>query len=100
MCGTPVICPPTLGCSSAIAPHAKHLFAPNDVDDLRATLARVLARRATSAPTAAEDVARGAVLYDTSVTNHVNALLRAAQQIADARALKHRFADSRAVAHR
>jgi glycosyltransferase involved in cell wall biosynthesis len=100
MCGTPVICPPTLGCSAAIAPHAKYVFAHNDVDDLRATLARVLAQRAASAHTTPEDIARGAVLYDTSVTNHVSALLRAAQQIADARALKHRFVDPRAVAHR
>jgi glycosyltransferase involved in cell wall biosynthesis len=89
MCGTPVIFPDTLGCCAAIAPHAKHLFAPNDVAALRATLERV-ARQYSDASAAATavtpaDVARGAVLYDARVASHVDALLRAAQRIVGSR---------------
>ncbi|HVE09753.1 MAG TPA: glycosyltransferase family 4 protein [Paraburkholderia sp.] len=102
MCGTPLICPPTLGCSAAIAPHAKRVFATDNLGALHETLAQLLAERTApsyTAPTPA-DVARDAVLYDTSVASHVGALLRVAQQIADVRALEHRFVDPRAVAHR
>jgi glycosyltransferase involved in cell wall biosynthesis len=95
MCGTPVIFPTTLGCCAAIAPHAKHTFEPNDVADLRATLERIAhaahaARERAEAGSAAgaaapADVARGAVLYDTRIASHVDALLRAAQRIVEHR---------------
>ncbi|MFC0398507.1 glycosyltransferase family 4 protein [Paraburkholderia rhizosphaerae] len=84
MCGTPVIFPATLGCCAAIAPHAKHVFAPDDVADLRATLTRIVRQReqAPSAmPALPAELARGAVLYDARVASHVDALLRAAQRV-------------------
>ncbi|CAB3753780.1 glycosyltransferase family 4 protein [Paraburkholderia humisilvae] len=85
MCGTPVIFPATLGCCVAIASHAKHVFAADDVADLRATLARVVLQRAQvpeSRSVTPVELARGAVLYDARVASHVDALLRAAQRIA------------------
>jgi glycosyltransferase involved in cell wall biosynthesis len=85
MCGTPVIFPTTLGCCAAIAPHAKHTFAPDDVADLRATLERIARRRAEAIPDEPADVARDAVLYDARVASHVDALLRAARHIVDSR---------------
>lgn len=88
MCGTPVVFPTTLGCCTAIAPHAKHTFEPGNAADLRATLERIARQRAeaggaTSA--SAADVARGGVLYDTRIASHVEALLRAATRIAERR---------------
>ncbi|HEY3596343.1 MAG TPA: glycosyltransferase family 4 protein [Paraburkholderia sp.] len=85
MCGTPVIFPSTIGCCAAIAPHAKHVFAPGDAADLRATVERALQQR-QAAPTLTQyDVARDAVLYDASVAGHVAELLGTALRIYDRR---------------
>ena len=83
MCGTPVIFPSNIGCCDAIASHAKFVFEPGDVADLRATLARVVAAyrdHARLAPPELTDTA--AVRYDPSVAAHVDALLSLAKQIA------------------
>jgi glycosyltransferase involved in cell wall biosynthesis len=94
MCGTPVIFPTTLGCCAAIAPHARHEFAPGNVADLRATIERAARRSAraiepgesaASAMSTPADVARDAVRYDARVASHVDALLRAAQRIVESR---------------
>jgi glycosyltransferase involved in cell wall biosynthesis len=94
MCGTPVIFPSSIGCCDAIASHAKFVFAPDDLADLRATLERAIGPRLASgatAPTLAAalaapaDVAREAVLYDSSVASHVDALLALATQIVERR---------------
>ena len=87
MCGTPVIFPSSIGCCDAIAAHAKFVFAPDDLADLRATLERAIEPRLASGATtptlaaAPDDVAREAVLYDASVASHVDALLGLATQI-------------------
>lgn len=79
MCGTPVIFPSSIGCCDAIADHAKFVFAPDDVADLRATLERAVRQRlATSVPAG---LARGAVLYDARVESHVDALLALAGEV-------------------
>lgn len=75
MCGTPVILSANIGCSNAIAPHAKFVFSANDVQDLRITVERALEWRAVGAQTSPADVARGALLYDPKVSSHVDALL-------------------------
>ncbi|HZZ11729.1 MAG TPA: glycosyltransferase family 4 protein, partial [Paraburkholderia sp.] len=80
MCGTPVIFPSSIGCCDAIADHAKFVFAPDDVNDLRATLARAV-RQWQANPANAGAVAGGAVLYDASVESHVDALLDLATEI-------------------
>jgi hypothetical protein len=85
MCGTPVIFPSSIGCCDAIAPHAKFVFAPDDVADLRATLERAVQQRLNGATLAPAAVAQGAVLYDASVAGHVDALLGLATQIRERR---------------
>jgi glycosyltransferase involved in cell wall biosynthesis len=91
MCGTPVIFPSSIGCCDAIASHAKFVFAPDDLADLRATLERAIRPRLASGATsptvaaASADVAREAVLYDASVASHVDALLGLATQIVERR---------------
>lgn len=84
MCGTPVILPASVGCCDAIAPHAKFVFAAGDVADLRATLERAVRGRLTiqqSQPRWQSELARDAVLYDTSVAGHADALLALATYI-------------------
>ncbi|MFM0121013.1 glycosyltransferase family 4 protein [Paraburkholderia sp. RL18-101-BIB-B] len=85
MCGTPVIFPSSIGCCDAIAPHAKFVFAPNDLADLRATLERAVRVHRDGTRRAPPELARDAVLYDASVTAHVSALLTLARQIDAAR---------------
>jgi glycosyltransferase involved in cell wall biosynthesis len=85
MCGTPVIFPSSIGCCDAIAPHAKFVFAPNDLADLRATLERAVRAHRDGMRRAPPELARDAVLYDASVAAHVSALLRLARQIDAAR---------------
>ncbi|MEM5459345.1 glycosyltransferase family 4 protein [Paraburkholderia phytofirmans] len=85
MCGTPVIFPSSIGCCDAIAPHAKFVFAPNDLADLRATLERAVRAHRDGTRRASPELARDAVLYDASVTAHVSALLTLARQIDAAR---------------
>jgi glycosyltransferase involved in cell wall biosynthesis len=85
MCGTPVVFPSSIGCCDAIAPHAKHVFKPADVDDLRATLERALQQRRVAGQPTPQDIARDAVLYDASVAGHVGALLDAAARIVQGR---------------
>ncbi|MFM0002712.1 MULTISPECIES: glycosyltransferase family 4 protein [Paraburkholderia] len=85
MCGTPVIFPSSIGCCDAIAPHAKFVFAPNDLADLRATLERAVRANRDGTRRASPELARDAVLYDASVTAHVSALLTLARQIDAAR---------------
>jgi glycosyltransferase involved in cell wall biosynthesis len=85
MCGTPVIFPSSIGCCDAIAPHAKFVFAPNDLADLRATLERAVRAHRDGTRRAPPELARDAVLYDASVTAHVSALLTLARQIDAAR---------------
>ena len=86
LCGTPVIFPSSIGCCDAIAPHAKFVFAPDDLADLGATLERALQPRLTGgAALRPEEVARDAVLYDASVASHVDALLGLATQIVERR---------------
>jgi glycosyltransferase involved in cell wall biosynthesis len=81
MCGTPVIFPSSIGCCDAIAPHAKFVFAPDDLADLRATLEGAVQQRLVAAPREQAEVALGAVLYDASVAGHVDALLSLARRI-------------------
>lgn len=81
MCGTPVILPASIGCCDAIAAHAKFVFAPGDVDDLRATLARVVQGRLGGPLPSQLELACNAVLYDASVAGHVDALLALATRI-------------------
>jgi glycosyltransferase involved in cell wall biosynthesis len=81
MCGTPVIFPSTIGCCDAIAPHAKFIFAPDDVADLRATLERAVGAHRDGTRRAPSERARDAVLYDPGVAAHVDALLRLAEQL-------------------
>jgi hypothetical protein len=81
MCGTPVIFPSTIGCCDAIAPHAKFIFAPDNVADLRATLERAVAAHRDGMRRAPSERARDAVLYDPGVAAHVDALLRLAEQL-------------------
>lgn len=85
MCGTPVIFPSSIGCCDAIAPHAKFVFAPNDVADLRATLERAVREHRDGMRRAPPELARDAVLYDASVAAHASALLTLARQIDAAR---------------
>ncbi|KFX61693.1 glycosyltransferase family 4 protein [Paraburkholderia fungorum] len=81
MCGTPVIFPSSIGCCDAIAPHAKFVFAPDDLADLCATLERAVREYRDGTRRAPLDVARDAVLYDPGVAAHVGALLTLARQI-------------------
>ncbi|MGZ2745610.1 glycosyltransferase family 4 protein [Burkholderia stagnalis] len=73
-CGTPVILSSNIGCCDAISDHAKLLFAPGDVQSLRATLHRAV-RAALDGRRAPAEIARGAVTYDTGVAAHVDALM-------------------------
>lgn len=86
MCGTPVILSSNIGCCDAIAPHAKHVFAPDDAASLRAAVADAVQRmRAGGVATAGHPVSRDAVLYDPGVADHVGDLLALAVEIARAR---------------
>lgn len=81
MCGTPVIFPSSIGCCDAIAPHAKFVFAPADLADLRATLERAVREYRDGTRRAPPELARDAVLYDPGVAAHAGALLTLARQI-------------------
>ncbi|PRY07142.1 glycosyltransferase family 4 protein [Paraburkholderia sp. BL25I1N1] len=85
MCGTPVIFPSSIGCCDAIAPHAKFVFAPDDLADLRATLERAVRVHRDGTRRAPSEFAHDAVLYDASVAAHASALLTLARQIDAAR---------------
>jgi glycosyltransferase involved in cell wall biosynthesis len=76
MCGTPLIVPQSIGCADAIAPHAKHVFRHGDAADLRRVIGEALKSR--SSP---ESVARDAILYDASISAHVDQLLALAKDI-------------------
>ncbi|MFM0739533.1 glycosyltransferase family 4 protein [Paraburkholderia xenovorans] len=85
MCGTPVIFPSSIGCCDAIAEHAKFVFAPDDVAGLRATIERAVGERLAGPVPLPSALARGAVLYDARVAEHVDALLGLATQIFQSR---------------
>lgn len=85
MCGTPVIFPSTIGCCDAIAAHAKFVFAPDDLADLRTTLARAVRAHQDGTRREPPDLARDAVLYDPGVAAHADALLTLANQLDGAR---------------
>jgi glycosyltransferase involved in cell wall biosynthesis len=85
MCGTPVIFPSSIGCCDAIAAHAKFVFAPGDVADLRAALERAVRAHRDGTRRAPLELARDAVLYDAGVAAHASALLTLARQIEAAR---------------
>ncbi|MXN74648.1 glycosyltransferase [Burkholderia sp. 4701] len=74
MCGTPVILSSNIGCCDAISDHAKFLFAPGDVQSLRTAL-HSAARVVLDGRRAPDEIACGAVTYDTGVTAHVDALM-------------------------
>ncbi|SEA55066.1 glycosyltransferase family 4 protein [Paraburkholderia sartisoli] len=90
MCGTPVIFPSSIGCVDAIAAHAKFIFEPDSKSGLCAAIERaVLQHRAerpqvSSLMSGATSGSASPVLYDASVTSHVEALLALAKDI-DAR---------------
>lgn len=83
MCGTPVIFPSSIGCCDAIADHAKFVFAPDDVADLRATVERAVQQRLAHPAPMSPESTRHAVLYDASIAGHVEALLKLAMDIAE-----------------
>ncbi|WP_454824886.1 glycosyltransferase family 4 protein [Paraburkholderia xenovorans] len=85
MCGTPVIFPSTIGCCDAIAPHAKFVFAPDDVAGLHATVERAVREHSAGTRRTPAELARDAVLYDPGVAAHVDALLRLAGDLDSAR---------------
>ncbi|HEY2021535.1 glycosyltransferase family 4 protein [Paraburkholderia sp.] len=85
MCGTPVVFSSTIGCCDAIAQHAKFVFAPNDVADLRATLVRAVQAHRDGAGRAPPERIRDAVLYDPGVAAHVSALIELTREIERAR---------------
>jgi len=82
LCGTPVILSTNIGCWDAIATSAKFGFAPGNVEELRATLLRAV-RVAHEGRNVrlADEAARDAVLYDTSVASHVATLVELASDI-------------------
>ncbi|WP_175951175.1 glycosyltransferase family 4 protein [Burkholderia sp. BCC0405] len=80
MCGTPVIFSSNIGCCDAIAGHAKFLFEPGDVQSLRTALRRAV-QATLDGRCAPDEIARGAVTYDTGVTAHVNALMALATRL-------------------
>ena len=92
MCGTPVILSDNIGCCDAIAEHAKSVFKAGDVDDLRATLARVVQSRRRKASGTPAELARDALRYDAAVASHVRSLLELAAQVGAGRA---RFSSAR-----
>lgn len=93
MCGTPVMLSDNIGCCDAIAAHAKSVFKAGDMDDLRATLDRVVQSRRQKASGTPVEVARDALRYDAAVASHVRALLDLAAQIEAGRA---RFSSAQA----
>lgn len=81
MCGTPVLLSANIGCCDAIADHAKFVFAPNDADDLHATLARAVDVLRHGKPGSEVQLSGQSVNYDVSVAGHVDALLALAGRI-------------------
>lgn len=86
MCGTPVILSDNIGCCDAIAEHAKSVFKAGDVDDLRATLKRVVQSQHQKARGTPTEIAHDALRYDAAVGSHVSALLELAAQVQAGRA--------------
>lgn len=81
MCGTPVILSDNIGCCDAIAGHAKSVFKAGDVNDLRATLNRVVQSRRREPIRAPAEFARDALQYDAALAAHVRSLLELAAQV-------------------
>jgi glycosyltransferase involved in cell wall biosynthesis len=81
MCGTPVILSDNIGCCDAISDHAKSVFKQGDVDDLRATLNRVVLSRLGEPSGPPPETARDALRYDAALASHVRSLLELATQI-------------------
>ncbi|AUT63399.1 glycosyltransferase [Paraburkholderia terrae] len=80
MCGTPVILSSNIGCHDVIAPQAKLVFAPNDVDSLRRVLTHAV-RSAREEPHLRPTFSSDAVLYDACIARHVSDLLALADQV-------------------
>jgi len=80
-CGTPVIFPSSLGCCDVIAAHAKFVFRPGDVTDLKATIMRAVQQAGAGDHAARSALSKSAILYDTSVDHHVGRLLAMAGEI-------------------
>jgi glycosyltransferase involved in cell wall biosynthesis len=76
MCGTPAILSFRVGALEVIAPRAKFTFDPDDVDSLRAAI-----ERAVRSLGSGRNVNSADLLYDPSVSNHVDSLLRLARRI-------------------
>ena len=80
MCGTPVILSSNIGCHDVIAPQAKLVFAPNDVESLRRVLMHAV-RSAREEPHPRRTFSSDAVLYDACIARHVSDLLALADQV-------------------
>jgi glycosyltransferase involved in cell wall biosynthesis len=81
MCGTPVILPSSIGCCDAIAGHAKFVFAPDNVADLRAVIETAVQQRLANPATLSPGLASEAILYDARVAGHVDALVALASHV-------------------
>ncbi|TKC83169.1 glycosyltransferase family 4 protein [Trinickia terrae] len=81
MCGTPVIFPSNIGCCDAISEHAKFVFTPGDLRNLRQVLDAAVASHVRRIAHERADIARDAVRYETSVASHVDALMTLATSI-------------------
>jgi glycosyltransferase involved in cell wall biosynthesis len=76
MCGTPAILSSRVGALEVIAPRAKFTFDPDDVGSLRAAI-----ERAVRSLGSGRNVSSADLLYNPSVSNHVDSLLRLARRI-------------------
>jgi glycosyltransferase involved in cell wall biosynthesis len=76
MCGTPAILSSRVGALEVIAPRAKFTFDPDDVAGLRDAIARAVRSLGAGLTVSGVDL-----LYDTSVSSHIDSLLQLAGQV-------------------
>jgi glycosyltransferase involved in cell wall biosynthesis len=85
MCGTPVILSSNIGCCDAIADTAKHVFRPDDAEDLRRVIEAAVAAQQRGEKRRLTPADGAAIGYDASVDSHVGQLLALATDIVAAR---------------
>jgi glycosyltransferase involved in cell wall biosynthesis len=76
MCGTPAILSSRVGALEVIAPRAKFTFEPDDAAGLRTAIERAVRSLAASQKVSGADL-----LYNSSVSNHIDSLLHLARRI-------------------
>jgi glycosyltransferase involved in cell wall biosynthesis len=76
MCGTPAILSSRVGALEVIAPRARYTFDSDDVAGLRAAI-----ERAVRSLGSGHNVSGADLLYDASVSNHIDSLLHLARRV-------------------